>query len=294
MAVRYEIRIPPTYVSASVINIGARAVRENGMSPGPITVRVAELPEFSVEATLNKGHGIKGLGELYRVLGLESGHVLHFEVPSSDTVVIVDHGPSQSLHTGSLKKEPIKRSRTKSYRPLNDVHKQFIAAEIARLAVVAREAGNPMRRIARFLIDSLLWCWTADGINDAGEAGRDKLKYDCAHQMHTVDALARWEANGKRGTGLRHEHAVPRKMLLKCLLESPKVLSETEVFEFLNRLCFAIIVTTEEDRLFSGELSSNMPQPWDCGAQGEARFARYEAVGLSQRILKPGLIANAD
>jgi hypothetical protein len=155
------------------------------------------------------------------------------------------------------------------------------------LVVVAREDGNPMKRIARFLIDSLLWCWTADGINDDGEAGRDKLKYDCAHQLHTVDALARWEANGRRGTGLRHEHVVPRKVLLKCLLESPKVFSEAEVFEFLDRLCFAIIVTTEEDRLFVGELKSSMPQPWDCSAQGEARFERYEAVNLRQFVLRP-------
>lgn len=147
-----------------------------------------------------------------------------------------------------------------------------------------------MRRIARFLIDSLLWCWTADGINDAGEAGRDKLKYDCDHQLHTVNARAVWEANGRSGKGLRHEHAVPRRVLLKCLLESPEPMSDAEVFEFLNRLCFAVIITIEDDRLFAGELKANMPQPWDCSAQGEARFARYDAVGLRHLLLQPKCI----
>ena len=96
MATRYEARITPTYISTGALNIGARAVRENGMSPGRITVRVAELPESSAEATLKDGHGIRGLSELYRVLGLEAGHIVHFEVPSLDTVVIVDHGPSRN------------------------------------------------------------------------------------------------------------------------------------------------------------------------------------------------------
>jgi hypothetical protein len=136
---------------------------------------------------------------LYQVIGLKAGQVVHFKIPSPDSIVITYHGEPVQSPFDADPKARIKRSRTKSYRPLDEVHKRFIAAEIARLAVVARDDANPMRRIARFLIDSLLWCWTADGINDAGEAGRDKLKYDCAHQLHTVDALARWEANGKRG-----------------------------------------------------------------------------------------------
>lgn len=79
---RYEARIKPSYINARALNIGAKTVRENGMSPGQITIRVAARPEFSAEATLNKGHGIGGLGELYEVLGLEAGHIVQFEVPS--------------------------------------------------------------------------------------------------------------------------------------------------------------------------------------------------------------------
>jgi len=38
MTARYMTRIRPTYVSICAINIGARAVRENGMSTGRVTV----------------------------------------------------------------------------------------------------------------------------------------------------------------------------------------------------------------------------------------------------------------
>ncbi|WP_437998934.1 hypothetical protein WMF26_02015 [Sorangium sp. So ce185] len=132
-------------------------------------------------------------------------------------------------------------------QPLQDVHRQFIAEEIARLSERARDPNDRMRRVARFLIDSLLWCWTADGLDAEGNSVRDGIKYDLRHQMHTRDAQTLWKNNGQRGTGLRHEHAVPRKALIDHLLSLPAPLSAEVVLRVLERLCFAVIVTKTQD-----------------------------------------------
>jgi hypothetical protein len=284
MTIVHEIRIAPGYVTSGALYLGPKIVRAGGMTPGPITVRVDGAPALSFPGHLNAGHGVRGLRALHDALGLQAGQVLKIIVKSPNTVVIVHSG------AGPVQGRPIaraRRSRGVKYKPLSTVHKEFIAAEICRLVRIARDADHPSRGTARFLIDSLLWCWTADGIDDADDAGRDKLKYDFDHQRHTRAAKALWIGNGRRPTGLRHEHAVPRKELLRCLLDSPQARTEPETLEFLERLCFAVIVTKEEGAKFKGSLRDTMPLPWSCDAKGEQRFDRYRAVGLRDDIIEP-------
>jgi hypothetical protein len=59
-----------------------------------------------------------------------------------------------------------------------------------------------------------LWCWTADGIDEDGIARRDLLKYDLDFQRYTAAAARRMEEQGGSDSGIRHEHAVPRKRLI--------------------------------------------------------------------------------
>lgn len=284
MTIVHEIRIALAYVKSGALYLGPKIVRAGAMTPGPVTVRVDGAPALSFPGHLNAGHGVQGLRALHDALGLQAGQLLQIIVESPNTVVIVHTG------AGPLQGRPIaraRRSRGVKYKPLSIVHKEFIAAEICRLAGIARGAAHPSRRTARFLIDSLLWCWTADGIDDVGDAGRDKLKYDFDHQRHTRAAKDLWISNGRRRTDLRHEHAVPRKELLRCLLESPQRRTEPETLEFLERLCFAVIVTKDEDAKFKGSLRDTMPLPWSCDAKGEQRFDRYRAVGLRHEIIEP-------
>lgn len=286
MTTVFESMIASAYAKSGALYLGLEAVRTGGMVPGPITVLVEANPTLSFTGHLNAGHGLARLRPLHAALGLMPGHVVNFVVRSSNTIVIVYAGAA-ALAPALAGDATVsaRRDRRMRYRPLGPAHKQFIAAEICRLGAFARDARNPSRRTARFLIDSLLWCWTADGIDAAGHTGRDKLKYDCDHQLHTRDAKRIWFANGRRGSGLRHEHAVPRNEIIHCLLERPR--TEAETLELLERLCFAVIVTKAEDKKFTGALRDTMPRPWSCAAHGEERFARYAAVGLRGEIVEP-------
>lgn len=279
----FERRITPTYAEKGTLFIGADAVAAGGFSPGAVTVLADDLPQRAFAATLNATNGLAGLRPLHKALGLQPGHSIRFVVRPSHTIVI-----TEVIRSVSAVPRP-SRSRTRRrrvYSPLGAAQKQFIAQEVARLSVIARDSHHPSRRTARFLIDTLLWCWTADGIDAAGDAGRDKLKYDLDHQLHTRRAKAHWLANGRKGTGLRHEHAVPRKEILKCLLECAHPLDDAATLELLERLCFAVIVMRDEDGTLN-RFKDCMPEPWNCGAQGEARFERYRAVGLRSEIVEP-------
>jgi hypothetical protein len=76
-------------------------------------------------------------------------------------------------------------------------------------------------------------------------------------------------------TNLRHEHSVPRRVLIGMLLTEPAP-SEAEVRRVLD-LCVGAVVTVEEDRaLNAAGLPARIPAGWD----GEDVFARYRAAGV--------------
>lgn len=167
--------------------------------------------------------------------------------------------------------------------PLCNNHRLFIAEEIYRLLPTAGNERDPMACAARSLIDYLIWFWTADGVDAVGNAVRDGIKYDLRHQRHTIQALNQWEKNGERGSGLRHEHAVPKKLLLEHLL-TLSTTSVSSVHEILTRFCFAVIVTKEEDELLSKKgFRSRMPSGWNFSTQDCDPLARYAAIGLAVR-----------
>ena len=75
---------------------------------------------------------------------------------------------------------------------------------------------------------------------------------------------------------LRHEHIVPKKVLLEMLfdLASP---SASAVRALLDQFCVGIVVTKAEDmQLNHAGLRSRMPDDWD----EQDPWARYRAVGL--------------
>lgn len=76
-------------------------------------------------------------------------------------------------------------------------------------------------------------------------------------------------------TDLRHEHSVPRRLLIAMLLELSAP-TEDDVRRVLN-LRVGVVVTFEEDRaLNAAGLRSRMPDGWE----GRDVFARYRAVGI--------------
>lgn len=294
MTDKYEVTLTPTYVEGGRF-YAAAACRAGALAPGPVEViapGVAQPRQYRI----NSGFGISGLRPLYSSMQVKAGDVITYTVSAPNTITILSH------HRASINETPdqvesgdtsvpnilppwmVKRLR---YRKLQDEHQQFIAQEIARLIPVAANQGHSWRT-ARFLIDSLLWCWTADGIDADGDAGRDKLKYDCMRQLHTVKARERWEQNKGKGAGLRHEHAVPRKQLIKWMLDRRPHPTADEVQAFLCRLCFAVVITVDEDRQLK-PYKDSLPDDWDWNAQGDARLLRYEKVGLLHLVRPPEL-----
>jgi len=140
-----------------------------------------------------------------------------------------------------------------------------------------------MGRVAKFLVDSLLWCWTADGLDPDGNAVRDGVKYDLHHQRHTDAALTTWNSSQQRGAGLTHEHAVPKKLLVRYLLTIDEA-TPNGVHEFLTKFCLAVIVTRKEDGdLNKKGLRESMPANWAFSAEAADPLARYRACELLVR-----------
>lgn len=78
-----------------------------------------------------------------------------------------------------------------------------------------------------------------------------------------------------RRTDLRHEHSVPRRVLIGLLLAEPAP-SDADVRRILD-LCVGAVVTVDEDLALNAVgLRAKMPSGWD----GEDVFARYRAAGV--------------
>ncbi|AUX20035.1 uncharacterized protein SOCEGT47_004980 [Sorangium cellulosum] len=295
VTVSHELRLTPTYAARGWLYAGA-AGRAGLLSPGLINVIAPGIAQ-SARCKMNANFGISGLGSLYAALDVKEDDVLTVTINAPATITILSHkraptrkAPPERTSRGPNSSPGVPRWMATRLRnqTLGDEHRQFISGEIAKLIPVAADQSHSSWRTARFLIDSLLWCWTADGIDDRGEACRDRLKYDCLRQFHTVDARKRWEQNRGRGTGLRHEHAVPRNQLITRMLSRGQHPTQAEVNALLCRLCFAVVVTVEEDdELKAKGLKDCLPDGWDWNAEGDQRLLRYARAGLIDVVRQP-------
>lgn len=140
--------------------------------------------------------------------------------------------------------------------------------EIAR--DVAFVLGAPLHRHTKsVVIDNALWCWS--GIDG---------KYDgCKHWTK-----AAWSICGQRRE-LRHEHVVPKKVMINHLLEG-KTWNAAGIKNYFEAFCIGVVVTREEDlKLNKMGLRSKMPSNWD----GQDPWARYRAAGLIDQIVQPAV-----
>ncbi|WP_437765367.1 hypothetical protein WME77_46865 [Sorangium sp. So ce764] len=111
-----------------------------------------------------------------------------------------------------------------------------------------------------------------------GEYVRDAVKRDVTALPHTAAA-----ARVLSPSELRHEHAVPRKIVREHLTSLHVRWSDVdedtalaEIAEVLDR-CPPVLVTIEEDRQLGGPLRAGMGKG---GSFEEAPFARYVRAGL--------------
>lgn len=92
-------------------------------------------------------------------------------------------------------------------------------------------------------------------------------------------ALEQFEANAK--TKLRHEHAVPKSVIIAMLVEidSP---THDQVRDICERLLIGVVVTREEDNLLNREFKKTMPPEFfdPQSADYHNPWLRYKRCGI--------------
>ena len=159
---------------------------------------------------------------------------------------------------------------------------QVIAEQIKFIYEYEREIGDRINR-ERDEIKRMLDAFTRD-LHDTRSI--EVATYSEFHHKHTAAALrVISEASTKHRyaiRGLRHEHAVPRGMILDMMLNDPdcRCGSAGAVSRILSKYLHVIVVTKREDRKLSSKgLMSKMPDGWD----GEDLFARYDVAKIKYR-----------
>jgi hypothetical protein len=181
-----------------------------------------------------------------------------------------------------------------AWNPLGSDQKRYLCDEIARQVSCARDPRQAAWAIK--LIHECFWFWTADGVDDHGRVGRDKLKYSVDYLWHSesVCGLSREACASDHAptvrhqmSNLRHEHAVPRKLILERLMVS-EPLAQAELLALLEHFCLGVVLT-REDAALNSRFQRSMPPSWDITDQAADAFARYRhpSVGLFPRLHPP-------
>lgn len=117
------------------------------------------------------------------------------------------------------------------------------------------------------VLTDVCWVWTEfDG------------KYrGCPHW--SKKARVQFEANPK--SKLKHEHAVPKRVVMDLLFKLSDPTPAT-VMDLLSKLLIGVVVTPEEDRLLNREYSSKMPDEFYDSAHRDHHdpWLRYKKCGI--------------
>jgi hypothetical protein len=127
--------------------------------------------------------------------------------------------------------------------------------EMARDVAYVLDSSSPLHDVTkRRVLNNVLWAWTTF---------HGKYK-GCRHW--TPAAIEHFAQRGKK-KGLRHEHAVPRKLLIDMTvgMGSPQ---KDEVLDLFVRLAFGVVVTNDEQKRLDSKYKSKMPPEFE-DAQSE-------------------------
>lgn len=120
--------------------------------------------------------------------------------------------------------------------------------------------------------------WISERSND-----RKLVKY-VGQPYWTKAAIEHYKQH--RTKGLRHEHAVPRKLIIKLLEESDK--SKEAIFSILDNLVHAVIVTKEEAALLDKKFKESTPNEITISNEINNVFSRYKAMNINVYYLENG------
>ncbi len=149
----------------------------------------------------------------------------------------------------------------------------------AQLIEAALNLIDVPERIVKGLLNSYIWM-----ASEKDEEGRN-IKY-FGQPYWSAEAMLTYKnglQNGKAKHVLtknfRHDHAVPRKVLLSKIGESGK--NAAEVLSILNIYLHSVVVTKDEDTLLKEKgLNATMPPGLIDDASERYVFGRYQNAGI--------------
>ena len=141
--------------------------------------------------------------------------------------------------------------------------KEQIAADVAFILTAPISYGTKYS-----VVSQACWAWTEF----------DGKYFGC--RFWSKKALVQAKKTLKKD--LRHEHLVPRKVLVAMLMEVVEPTPE-KVRELLDQFCIGVVVTKAEDELLSKGLRSRMPREFDDPQHEDYRdpWLRYRRCGIA-------------
>lgn len=154
----------------------------------------------------------------------------------------------------------------------NKRNKERLATTISNIYSV----DSNQKYINEAILDRLLWVATEN--NDVGR----KIKY-IGQPYWSTGAIKQLEVNKRNSKyynyNLRHEHAVPKKLIRELILKGDK--SQLSIFAILDKFAHSVIVSKDEDQLLNKYgLRSKMPKQLEDSYDFSNIFSRYIEVGI--------------
>lgn len=149
------------------------------------------------------------------------------------------------------------------------------------ITIIYNDKSDIPNYLKEMLLKRLLWATTEhdnDGLYRKYE-GQPFWTIGAIQQF--LKNLAEKETNKKLNPyyNLRHEHSVPKIEIEKLIKASNK--SEQEIFEILDNLGYAVVVSKDEDDLLNKKgFRSKMPNILQNNSDVGNVFSRYKEVGI--------------
>jgi hypothetical protein len=146
-------------------------------------------------------------------------------------------------------------------------------------AIALLYANDMPTYLIKKTVDALLWMCTEN--NNQGK--KDK---HLGQTYWSIEALYKFKKNIEEAVksknqfkGLRHEHSVPKKVIIACIDKSDKQCDS--IYQILLNFAHAAIITEEEDSVLRGNgLLEKMAKPIENNSEMTNIFSRYIHAGI--------------
>lgn len=171
-----------------------------------------------------------------------------------------------------------------SYNSINKMN-------VAKVMSIIFDDDNEIPEYLQFLLsDRLLWAATEYDDNGIWSKYFGPTYWSSGA---VKKVLENFSSGVKIDKDLRHEHAVPRKELNDQLdlMYKSKRLNQNNIFEFIDKFAFAVIVSSDEDIMLNkAGLRSKMPAGFSFDHSGDV-FLRYKIAGIEIFELDSNMMA---